>query len=127
MAKGLHIPALLLVYPEADRRQERRADLLHGADDGEAGDGVVVTDISPRGARLIAPEALSVGTEVQLKLPLLEPIEGIVVWVSKRIAGCRFIEPLHPALVRVLLAASASTSGQAGWTLKTPDSPVSRR
>jgi hypothetical protein len=76
-------------------------------------DFVVVTDISTEGAKLVAPVPLKVGRKVSLKLPLLEPLEGTIVWVSSRLAGCRFLSPLHPALLRVIVAA-AQDQRQAG-------------
>jgi hypothetical protein len=65
------------------------------------------------GAKLVAPTPLKVGRKVSLKLPLLEPLEGTIVWVSSRLAGCRFLSPLHPALLRVIVAA-AQDQRQAG-------------
>ena len=110
MAELLHIPAVLLSVPAVNRRRERRT-LLPTA----IGEKVLVTDISPRGAQVIAPAPIPVGREVRLKLPWMEPLDATVVWVSNRIAGCEFTEPLHPAALRVLLAASAAD--QADWQL----------
>ena len=71
-------------------------------------DFVVVTYLSPDGARLVAPAPLAIGSEVALTLPLLEPLDVRIVWVSNRLAGCRFLDPLHPAVLRVLAAAAGT-------------------
>jgi len=103
MPGSMRIPASLRAM--FDRRRAERTS-TGAANDGEAVDFVVVTDISTEGAKLVAPVPLKVGRKVSLKLPLLEPLEGKIVWVSSRIAGCRFLAPLHPALVRVVVAAA---------------------
>jgi hypothetical protein len=103
MAGSMRIPASLRGM--FDRRRSERA-ATGAATDGEAIDFVVVTDISSEGAKLVAPVPLKVGRTVSLKLPLLEPLEGTIVWVSSRLAGCRFLAPLHPALLRVVVAAA---------------------
>jgi hypothetical protein len=42
---------------------------------------------------------------------MLEPVKARVVWVSNRIAGCAFQQPLHPAVFRVLLSEVESKRG----------------
>jgi hypothetical protein len=90
---GLRIPATLEALPAWDRRQGSRLALPASNDLGGI-DFVVVTDIGSRGARLVTPVPLPVGCEIRLKLPLLEPVHGSLVWVSSRLAGCEFLEPL---------------------------------
>ena len=107
MTGGLRIPATLEALPAWDRRQGSRLALPASNDLGGI-DFVVVTDIGSRGARLVTPVPLPVGCEVRLKLPLLEPVHGSLVWVSSRLAGCEFLEPLHPAILRVLIATASS-------------------
>jgi hypothetical protein len=104
MLGRLRIPAT--VQPLAvDRRLARRSQLM--ASNGSAGrDIAVVTDTSTTGARLITPAPMQVGQEVLLILPLIEPQQGSLVWVSNRLAGCEFTDSLHPALLRVLLSAA---------------------
>lgn len=104
MADRLRIPAMLRAFDPNRRRAERVK--LQASNDRIGIDFVVVTDISPEGARLITPVPFQLGTSFKLKLPLLKPICGTVMWVSKRLAGCRFERPLHPALLRVLLASA---------------------
>jgi hypothetical protein len=104
---GLRIPATLEALPAWDRRQGSRLALPASNDLGGI-DFVVVTDIGSRGARLVTPVPLAVGCEIRLKLPLLEPVHGSLVWVSSRLAGCEFLEPLHPAILRVLIAMASA-------------------
>ena len=108
MAGSMRIPASLRGM--FDRRRSERIPTGVAT---EPIDFVVVTDISTEGAKLVAPVPLKVGRKVSLKLPLLEPLEGTIVWVSSRLAGCRFLSPLHPALLRVIVAA-AQDQRQAG-------------
>jgi hypothetical protein len=109
MAGSMRIPASLSAL--FDRRRSERLG-TEVANDGEAIDFVVVTDISTDGAKLVAPVPLKVGRKVSIKLPLLDPLEGTIVWVSSRLAGCRFLAPLHPALLRVIVAAAQDQRGQ---------------
>jgi len=76
-------------------------------------DFIVVTQLSVGGARLITPVPMLVGQQVEIKLPLLEARPATIIWVSKRLAGCEFLEPLHPALLRVLIA--LASTDQATW------------
>jgi hypothetical protein len=101
----MRIAASLKGCPERERRRSRRA-MLREVGDGEDVDFVVVTDLSPEGAKLVAPAPLEVGREVALTLPMLEPLHGTIVWVSNRLAGCRFLDPLHPAVLRVVVASA---------------------
>jgi hypothetical protein len=100
----MRIAASLTGWP-GERRRSRRATVRE-IDQGEEVDFVVVTDLSPEGARLVTPAPLEVGREVALTLPMLEPLVGTIVWVSKRLAGCRFADPLHPAVLRVVMASA---------------------
>ena len=103
----MRIAASLRGRPTGERRRSSRTALP----ETEITDGidfVVVTDLSPDGARLVAPAPLEIGSEVALTLPLLEPLDVRIVWVSNRLAGCRFLDPLHPAVLRVLAAAAGT-------------------
>lgn len=101
----MRIAASLRSRPVGERRRSPRAALPE-AEITDGIDFVVVTDLSPDGARLIAPAPLEIGSEVALTLPLLEPLNVRIVWVSNRLAGCHFVDPLHPAVLRVLVAAA---------------------
>ncbi|CAA9527276.1 MAG: hypothetical protein AVDCRST_MAG91-2644 [uncultured Sphingomonadaceae bacterium] len=102
----MRILAKLTAQSGADRRRSPRNSARFANDEGPV-DVVVVTDLSPEGARLITPAPMDVGRHVSLNLPLFEPVEGRIAWVSSRMAGCEFAEPIHPAALRVLLAASS--------------------
>lgn len=93
--------------PCAERRRSPRAP-LRASEGPEEIDFVVVTDLSPEGAKLVAPAPLEVGRTVALTLPMLDPLRARIVWVSERLAGCRFLDPLHPAVLRVVMAAAES-------------------
>lgn len=97
--------AASLRSPGGERRRWTRSPVTGGEITDEI-DFVVVTDLSPEGARLVAPAPLEIGSEVALTMPMLEPLDVQIVWVSHRLAGCRFLDPLHPAVLRVLLAAA---------------------
>jgi hypothetical protein len=101
----MRIAASLTGRPIGDRRRSTRARLVEN-NTASGIDFVVVTDLSSEGAQLVAPAPLEIGSEVALTLPMLEPLDGQIIWVSKRLAGCRFLDPLHPAVLRVLVAAA---------------------
>lgn len=107
MLGRLRIPATLQACHAFDRRQQARTR-LPASNDLTGIDFVVVTDISTGGAQLITPVPLQIGSEVRLRLPMVEPVRGTLVWVSSRLAGCEFADPLHPALLRVLLLAATA-------------------
>jgi hypothetical protein len=123
MAGRLRIPAALQGLPAVDRRRDKRVPLPHDPPGGI--DFVVVTDIAPGGARLVTPVPIEIGSAVRLKLPLLEPVVGTIVWVSSRLAGCAFAEPLHPALLRVLVAAGTADAG--AWRSSLAGGPFAAR
>ena len=102
----MRILAKLTAQADTDRRRSPRTPALFANDEGPV-DMVVVTDLSPEGARLITPAPMVVGRYVSLNLPLFEPVAGRIAWVSSRMAGCEFEDPIHPAALRVLLAAAS--------------------
>ncbi len=62
-----------------------------------------VNDISCHGIRLASMERLCEGDVVWLSLPGLEPRRAIVVWSDRFEAGCKFDEPLHPAILDAIV------------------------
>lgn len=62
-----------------------------------------VNDISCHGIRLASMERLAEGDTVWLSLPGLEPRRAIVVWSERFEAGCKFAEPLHPAILDAIV------------------------
>ena len=101
----MRIAASLTGWPGQERRRSRRA-AVREIDERQEVDFVVVTDLSPEGAKLVTPAPLEIGRQVALTLPMLEPLNGTIVWVSKRLAGCEFADPLHPAVLRVVVASA---------------------
>jgi hypothetical protein len=98
-----------LVHWASKKRPERQA--LFDCGGTETHEFVLVTELSLEGARLLTPAPLEIGGKVLLRLPMLDPVKARVVWVSNRIAGCVFQQPLHPAVFRVLLGGVQTGSG----------------
>jgi hypothetical protein len=106
----MRLRALLSGLPRPDLRKSWRylVDQPGSINDNQQERAVVVTELSTTGARLLTPLPLAVGASVLLQLPLLEPVEARVVWVSNRIAGCEFAEPIPPAQLRIVVAGAES-------------------
>ena len=66
---------------------------------------VDVVNISRTGAKLSTLDPMQPGSTFWIKLPGLETLEMSVVWVKGFEAGCRFLQPLHPAIFRVVAQA----------------------
>lgn len=64
---------------------------------------VKIIDISTHGARLSAVHLLHKGDTFWLKLPMLEPQEALVAWSDEFTVGCRFVQPLHPSVLELVL------------------------
>lgn len=62
-----------------------------------------VSEVSEDGFRLLTTIGLTVGLRLWIKLPNLESRQAEVVWSSDGEAGCRFIDPLHPAVIGLLV------------------------
>ena len=65
---------------------------------------VEVLDVSALGAKVMSLDALRVGDPIWLAFPGLEPLEAIVVWADKFTCGCRFVNPMYPAVFDALIA-----------------------
>lgn len=63
-----------------------------------------VTDLSTGGFRITLDEPVRPGTPVALQLEGFAPIDAFVVWQDGDQMGCRFVNPLHPALVDAAIA-----------------------
>ena len=92
------------------RRRGRRADRLPvelGAglrQRGASGVSVQIMDLSTDGFRVATHLQLSDGADVWLRLPGLEPCHARVVWSEGHLIGCAFERPLHPAVVKMVVA-----------------------
>lgn len=71
---------------------------------GAAGVTVQVMDLSTHGFRVATHLELSLGTDVWLRLPKLEPCHAVVVWCEGHYVGCEFERPLHPAVLNMIVA-----------------------
>lgn len=65
---------------------------------------VEVVDVSVLGARVRSLDILRTGDPIWLAFPGLEPLEAIVAWADKFTCGCRFVRPMHPAVLDAMLA-----------------------
>ncbi len=59
---------------------------------------VNVEDLSITGFRVDSIYRIGVGVTVFLSIPTFSALEAIVVWTAKSGYGCKFIQPLHPAV-----------------------------
>lgn len=62
-----------------------------------------VSDISEAGFRLRTTTRLTTGLRLWIKLPDLESRQAEVTWSTDDEAGCRFIDPLHAAVIELLM------------------------
>lgn len=65
---------------------------------------VEVLDVSVLGAKVRSMDALRTGDPIWLSFPGLEPLEAIVAWADKFTCGCRFVKPMHIAVLEAMLA-----------------------
>lgn len=66
---------------------------------------VDVVSISSAGAKICTMEPVQTGATFWIKLPNLEPVQMSVVWAKGLEAGCQFLQPLDPAIFRVVAQA----------------------
>ncbi len=64
---------------------------------------VQILDLSTHGFRIESLLDLTVGMDVWLRLPGLEPCHAKVAWVEHYVAGCAFERPLHPAVLEMII------------------------
>jgi len=69
-----------------------------------SGVSVDILDLSTSGFRVASHLGLVKGDDVWLRLPGLEPSHAQVVWTSGYMMGCRFVRPLHPAVLEMVVA-----------------------
>jgi hypothetical protein len=88
------------------RRAERRAIGLR-AQLREFGGGkieVEVEDLSTTGFRVESIYRLAVGQRVYIAIPSFAPFEAQIAWAAGGHYGCRFVQPLHPAVFDLIVA-----------------------
>ena len=59
---------------------------------------VYLIDLSMTGFQAEAHPSLDPGAIVWLVLPGMQGLEATVMWRQRRVVGCRFNHPLHPAV-----------------------------
>lgn len=64
---------------------------------------VQVHDVSIQGVRISVVHSLKVGDRLYIKLPKIESTEAVVAWVKEFELGCKFVQPLHPAVLEMLM------------------------
>lgn len=75
-----------------------------------------ILDLSKNGCRIELDRALAAGERVSIRLSGLESRSALVVWSKQGEAGLEFEQPLHPAVVRMLVL-RANVSGPDGLPL----------
>ena len=67
---------------------------------------VHVLDLSVDGFKAATTLQLEAGDDVWLRLPGLEPRAARVVWNEGSVVGCAFAQPLHPAVLEMVIERS---------------------
>ena len=65
---------------------------------------VAIKNISTHGFQAEVFETFNVAERVWLTLPGLEGWEARVAWSEAYRVGCKFMQPLHPAVLNIILA-----------------------
>lgn len=84
----------------ARRRPVRIRALVRPA--GSARIDIDVVDLSATGFRFESYYQFASGTRVFLSIPTLQPLEGTIAWARGTHYGCRFLNPLHPAVFETI-------------------------
>jgi hypothetical protein len=71
---------------------------------GGSGVSVHIMDLSTHGFRIETHLDLHEGQQIWLRLPGLESSSATVRWVRGYVAGCAFDQPLHPAVLELVVA-----------------------
>lgn len=83
-------------FRAAKRRGVRIAAHLRAV--GGARFDIDLIDLSMTGFRFESYYPIPVGWRVFLTIPTFAPLEALVAWRDERAFGCRFEQPLHPAV-----------------------------
>ena len=101
--------AELCTEPQPPAQKGRRAErvpLELGAglrQRGASGVSVQILDLSTDGFRASTHLDLAPGADVWLRLPGLEPCHAQVVWSERYLVGCKFVRPLHGAVLDMIV------------------------
>lgn len=110
-ASSVNMIGQLAMEPCGDGRQAQRAEVHVGAGLRQRGASPVtihILDLSTTGFRATTHLELMPGTDVWLKLPGLESLHSQVVWMNGHLLGGRFVRPLHPAVLDMLVRSCAA-------------------
>ncbi|HMN53563.1 MAG TPA: helix-turn-helix domain-containing protein [Sphingopyxis sp.] len=103
---------LLPAAPGADARGSTRRKLslpAEGRQSGGSGLAVLVHNISETGLLLESDAAVAVGDRIEIDLPHAGESPATVMWISGRLAGCRFDAPVSPATLSAAQLRSSVT------------------
>jgi hypothetical protein len=70
---------------------------------GASGVAVEMLDLSTHGFRARTHLLLEPGADIWLKLPGLEALHARVAWMEGTELGCAFAQPLHPAVLEMVV------------------------
>lgn len=65
---------------------------------------VQLLDLSTSGFRCQTFYGLAVDCRVFITIPTFGPLEACVAWKGSQYYGCRFIRPIHPAVLDTIVA-----------------------
>jgi hypothetical protein len=113
LAKARHriAPDWLEVKPAGDRRWTARSAVSIDADfrpRWRRRFGVHVENLSTHGCRITDPGHLIPGTYSWIILPTLESRYARVAWCDSNAVGLDFVEPLHRAVVDMIIGGAAA-------------------
>lgn len=92
--------------PERKGRRAERVPIEIGAGlrkRGGTGISVQIVDLSTEGFRAQTHLVLDKGADVWLRLPGLEARHATVMWSKGSFIGCAFEQPLHPAVLDMIV------------------------
>lgn len=94
-----------------DGRTATRKEVILGAGLRQRGAHAItvqVVDLSVTGFRAATHLELEVGSDVWVKIPGIESLHSNVVWVRGHWIGCRFVRPLHPAVLDMIVRSAGA-------------------
>lgn len=91
--------------PARERRARRTKVSLDAGlrQRGASGVTVEMLDLSTHGFRVRTHLLLEPGADIWLKLPGLEALHAHVAWAEGTELGCAFAQPLHPAVLEMVV------------------------
>ena len=105
-SKAMDLTAQLATESSPDNRRAERCEVALGAglrQRGASSITVQILDLSTTGFRATTHLELEPGTDLWLKLPGLESLHGRVAWMRGHLLGGEFVQPLHPAVLAMIL------------------------